>query len=379
MILDVVMPALVAGIHVLLRGNKFEDVDGRDIRAFTPVFDGLCPAMTRRVPEETMKRGIVVACVLALLGLADTTHAQTAQDYPARQVTLVLLFAPGGAIDIFARSFAQKLSDKFGKPFVVENRPGAGTVLAADSVARATTDGHTILVSPSPLAINATLYKKLPYDTANDFTAVAYVADIPLVLVVHPSLPVQSIPDLIKYAKDNPGKLSYASSGTGTTLHLSGEMLEKHDRHPDDPRAVQRRAAGAQRRRRRPRAARLRRSLLGDPADQSRQGAAAGGDLAGAAGERAGDPADRRCRRAWFRGSVMDRVHGARQDAGTGRREAARGTHRAAATPDMREQAIKLGMLPVTSPSLSQLRGFLPREIDRWGKLVQQAEIAGSE
>ena len=138
----------------------------------------------------------------------------------------MLPFAPGGAIDIFARAFAQKLSDKLGKPFVVENRPGAGTVVAANSVARAPADGHTVLVSPSPLAINATLYKKLPYDTANDFMPVAYVADIPLVLVVHPSLPVQSIADLIKYAKDNPGKLSYASSGTGTTLHLSGEMLK---------------------------------------------------------------------------------------------------------------------------------------------------------
>ena len=161
----------------------------------------------------------------------------TAQDCPARQVTLVLPFAPGGAIDIFARAFAQKLSDKLGKPFVVENRPGAGTVLAANSVARAPADGHTVLVSPSPLAINATLYKKLPYDTANDFMPVAYVADIPLVLVVHPSLPVKSIPDLIKYAKDNPGKLSYASSGTGTTLHLSGEMLKSMTGIADDPRA----------------------------------------------------------------------------------------------------------------------------------------------
>ena len=163
--------------------------------------------------------------LLAVLAVSDA-HAQGAQDYPARQVTFVLPFAPGGAIDIYARAYAQKLSEKFGKPFVVENRPGAGTVVAANSVARAAPDGHTILVSPSPLAINATLYKKLPYDTANDFMPVAYVADIPLVLVVHPSLPVKSIPELIKYAKDNPGKLSYASSGRGTTLHLSGEMLK---------------------------------------------------------------------------------------------------------------------------------------------------------
>src|SRR5262245_56929842 len=141
---------------------------------------------------------LVFAVALAVPGVTTTS----AQDYPARQVTLVLPFAPGGAIDIYARAVAQRLSDKLGKPFVVENRPGAGTVLAAHSVARAAPDGYTVLVSPSPLAINATLYKKLPYDTANDFRPVAYVANIPLVLVVHPSLPVKSIPDLIKYAKD---------------------------------------------------------------------------------------------------------------------------------------------------------------------------------
>jgi len=182
-----------------------------------------------RKPSMLRRSAILLSPLLAVFAAGfpgSSAQAQGAQDYPARQVTFVLPFAPGGAIDIYARAVAQKLSDKFGKPFVVENRPGAGTVLAANSVARAAPDGHTILVSPSPLAINATLYKKLPYDTASDFIPVAYVADIPLVLVVHPSLPVKSIPDLIKYARDNPGKLSYASSGTGTTLHLSGEMLK---------------------------------------------------------------------------------------------------------------------------------------------------------
>ncbi len=263
-----------------------------------------------------MKRGIVVACILALLALADTARAQSAQDYPNRQVTFVLPFAPGGAIDIYARALAQKLTDKFGKPFVVENRPGAGTVVAANSVARAAPDGHTVLVSPSPLAINATLYKKLPYDTANDFVPVAYVADIPLVLVVHPSLPVKSIPDLIKYAKANPGKLSYASSGTGTTLHLSGEMLKSmtgiemtHVPYKGGPPALNDVVAGHVQ------------LVFADPSSAIQQIRAGtvrplGRDLAGSPAERARHPADRRGRRPRFRGGVVDRVHGARQDAG---------------------------------------------------------------
>ena len=342
-ILDVVMPALVAGIHVLLRGTNLKTW-----------MAGTSPAMTRRVPEETMKRGIVIACALAVVVCASApAHAQ---DYPARQVTLVLPFAPGGAIDIFARSFAQKLSDKLGKPFVVENRPGAGTVVAAHSVARAAADGHTVLVSPSPLAINATLYKKLPYDTANDFMPVAYVADIPLVLVVHPSLPVQSIPDLIKYAKDNPGKLAYASSGTGTTLHLSGEMLKSmtgiqmtHVPYKGGPPALNDVVAGHVQ------------LVFADPSSAIQQ-------------IKAG-----KVRPLGVTSRV--RLPGAPEippiaDAGVPNFEAVSWTvfmapaktpepiaarlhaelTALAGTAEMREQAIKLGMLPVTSPSLAELR-----------------------
>jgi tripartite-type tricarboxylate transporter receptor subunit TctC len=331
-----------------------------------------------------MKRGPVVASVVALVAVHAPSSVraegtQGAQDYPARQVTFVLPFAPGGAIDLFARSYAQKLSNKLGKPFVVENRPGAGTVLAAHSVARATPDGHTVLVSPSPLAINATLYKKLPYDTANDFVAVAYVADIPLVLVVHPSLPVQSIPDLIKYAKDNPGKLSYASSGTGTTLHLSGEMLKSmtgiqmtHVPYKGGPPALNDVVAGHVQ------------LIFADPASAIQQiragrvrplGVTSAARLPGAPEippiADAGVPGFEAV--SWTVFMAPART----PEAVAGRLHAE--LTALAATPEMRDQAIKLGMLPVTSPSLAELRGFLPREIGRWGKLVHQAGIAGSE
>ena len=322
-----------------------------------------------------MKRA-AIASALALLSINSPTHAQ---DYPSRQVTFVLPFAPGGAIDIFARVFAQKLSDKLGKPFVVENRPGAGTVLAANSVARAAPDGHTVLVSPSPLAINATLYKKLPYDTANDFTAVAYVADIPLVLVVHPSLPVKSIPDLIKYAKDNPGKLSYASSGTGTTLHLSGELLKTmtgiqmtHVPYKGGPPALNDVVAGHVQ------------LVFADPSSAIQQikagkvrplGVTSRVRLPGAPDippiAEAGVPGFEAVSWTVF-------IAPARTPEAVAARLHAELTA-LAATQEMRAQAIKLGMVPVTSPSLAQLKGFLPAQIARWGKLVQQAGIAGSE
>ena len=133
----------------------------------------------------------------------------------------MLPFAPGGAIDIFARAYAPETGRQLGKPFVVENRPGAGTVVAADSVARAAPDGHTMLVAPSPLAINATLYKKLPYDPPSDFMPVAHVADIPLVLVVQPSLPVHigRRPGQVRQGQSR--QLAFATSGPGSTLHLS--------------------------------------------------------------------------------------------------------------------------------------------------------------
>ncbi len=325
-----------------------------------------------------MKRAPLIAGVVAVL-FAHATSPAPAQDWPTKQVTLVLPFAPGGAIDIFARAFAQKLTDKLGKPFVVENRPGAGTVLAAGSVARAPADGHTILVSPSPLAINATLYKKLPYDTANDFMPVAYVADIPLVLVVHPSLPVKSIPDLIKYAKDNRGGLSYASSGTGTTLHLSGEMLKSmtgismtHVPYKGGPPALNDVVAGHVQ------------LVFADPSSAIQQIKAgrvrplgitstvrlpSAPDIPPIA--EAGVPGFEAV--SW----TVFMVPAKTPDAVANRLHAE--LTALAATPDMREQAIKLGMVPVTSPSLAQLKGFLPREIARWGKLVHQAGIAGSE
>ena len=167
----------------------------------------------------------IIATTTLVLFLALVPAA--AQDYPARTTTIICPYAPGGATDILARMLARGLEERLGKSFVVENRPGAGTVLAAHIVAKAQPDGYTLLMGTStPLAINATLHRKLPYDPAKDFVPLALIANVPFVLVVTPSLPVKSVADLIKYAKDNPGKLSFGTSGPGSPHHLYMELFK---------------------------------------------------------------------------------------------------------------------------------------------------------
>ena len=165
---------------------------------------------------------------LALAGLFFAwINGAVALDYPARPVAIIVPYAAGGATDLLARMIGQKLEQRLGKAFVIENRPGAGTVIAAQAVAKATPDGYTLLMGTStPLAINATLHKKLPYDPVADFVPLALVSSVPFVLVVSPSLPVQSVSDLIRLAKEKPGSLSYGSSGPGSPHHLYAELLK---------------------------------------------------------------------------------------------------------------------------------------------------------
>ena len=167
--------------------------------------------------------GIMASVAAAVLPVA-TLHAQT---YPAKPVRVVVPFTPGGISDVLARTMAQHLSGAFGQQFVVENRAGAGTTIAGDFVAKSSPDGHTIyFIDMTTHAINATLYTRLPYDSVKDFTQIAMVAQTPLILVVHPSLPVKSVKELIAFAKARPDQIVYASSGNGTILHLSGETLK---------------------------------------------------------------------------------------------------------------------------------------------------------
>jgi putative tricarboxylic transport membrane protein len=166
-----------------------------------------------------------LAAVLMAIALAG--GVASAQDYPAHKVTMVVPTGPGGGMEMMARLFAAKMEERLGKPFVIENRAGAGGIIGTNAVAKAAPDGYTLLVANSTnLAINVSLYKVLPYDPAKDLIPVLMHALSPWVLVVNPSLPVYSAGDLVKLAKDRPGTLSFGSAGTGTAHHLFAEIFK---------------------------------------------------------------------------------------------------------------------------------------------------------
>jgi len=149
-----------------------------------------------------------------------------AQTYPTRPVRLIIGYPAGGSADITARLTAQWLSERLGQPVIVESRPGAATNLATEAVVRAPADGYTLLLVAPANAINATLYDKLNFNFLQDIAPVAGIIRFPNVVVVNPSLPIRTIPELIAYAKANPGKLNMASSGNGSTIHMSGELFK---------------------------------------------------------------------------------------------------------------------------------------------------------
>ncbi|HEU0082750.1 MAG TPA: tripartite tricarboxylate transporter substrate binding protein, partial [Bradyrhizobium sp.] len=154
---------------------------------------------------------------------ATITHAQA---WPTRPVRLIVGYTPGGSADLTARLMGQWLSERLGQAFVVENRPGGGTNIATEAALRAPPDGYTLLVAAPANAINANLYDKLNFNILADAAPVAGIIRFPNVVVVNPSVPVKTIPELIAYAKANPGKLNMASSGNGSTIHMSGELFK---------------------------------------------------------------------------------------------------------------------------------------------------------
>jgi tripartite-type tricarboxylate transporter receptor subunit TctC len=158
--------------------------------------------------------------------LAAASRTARAQTYPARPVRLIIGYPPGGSADITARLMGQWLSERLGQQFVIESRPGAGTNIATEAVVRAAPDGYTLLLVAPANAINATLYDKLNYNFIRDIAPVAGLIRFPNVMVVNPSVPAKTIPEFIAYAKANPGKLNMASSGNGSTIHVSGELFK---------------------------------------------------------------------------------------------------------------------------------------------------------
>ena len=169
----------------------------------------------------------LLSSLVAALLIALMPASVSAQRYPEKSIRFIAPYAPGGSTDLLARTLAQKLTDSLGQPVVADNRPGAGGNIGADIVAKSSADGYTILLAPvSPMAINVTLYgKKLPFNPEKDFAPITLVAKVPLVIVVNISSPAKTLQEFIALVKSRPGKMTYGSSGSGSSNHLTGAML----------------------------------------------------------------------------------------------------------------------------------------------------------
>jgi tripartite-type tricarboxylate transporter receptor subunit TctC len=303
-----------------------------------------------------------------------------AQDYPARPVTVIVPFAPGGGVDQMARLISGKLEQRLGKSFIIENKPGAGSIIAATYVQKAAPDGHTLLMAPAPtMAVNVSLYKNLPYDPTTDFSLIGLLSGTPFVLMVNVDLPVKSVPELLAYAKANADKMTFASAGPGVPHHLFMELFKtmtgmkaSHVPYRGSLPALNDLVAGH------------------IPMMFS--------DLGPATGLIEG-------KRVRVLGISTRTRHPSFPDipplteAGVPGYEAVSWQAMAApaqtpkpvldklnaeitavlAMPEVREQILKYGFLPLQNRSVDELKVFVKSEIARWGKVVQDAGIAASQ
>ena len=303
-----------------------------------------------------------------------------AETYPARPVTIVAPYAAGGGADLIARLLAQKLTERLGQSFVVENRLGAGGVIAATSVAKAAPDGYTLFAGASTqLAIQVTLHKALPYDAARDFAPIALVAGVPFILIVDPSLGVNSVADLVRLAKRKPGALTYGSSGVGGTPHLFTELLMTmtgikmtHIPYKGTAQAMVDVVAGH---------VPILFSDLAPAIPLIKDGRLRALGMSSAV-RFAGLPEVPPLAEAGVPGFDAVAWLALVAPAATPAEITAKlhaETKAIMATPDMQRRFVELGNIPLVSPPPAELVRYVKSEIVRWGKIVQQAGLAGSE
>jgi tripartite-type tricarboxylate transporter receptor subunit TctC len=171
-------------------------------------------------------RQVITSAAAVLVAASAAAHAQSAAPYPVRPIRIVVPQSAGASTDLTARLIGQKLNVVFGQPVIVDNRPGAGSIIGTDLVAKATPDGYTLLVVASSITLNPTLHKNLPFDPVRDLAPITQLSSFPNMLVVHPAVPVKTVKDLIALAKAKPRDINYGSSGTGTGTHLSAELFK---------------------------------------------------------------------------------------------------------------------------------------------------------
>ncbi|HEY1361585.1 MAG TPA: tripartite tricarboxylate transporter substrate binding protein [Xanthobacteraceae bacterium] len=318
----------------------------------------------------------ILAAFLVLVSL----RPATAEDYPSRPVTLIAPWPAGGAVDTLCRIFAARLTERLGKSVIVENRPGAGSVLGVAAAARAAPDGYTLVMAGSAaLATTVTIYRALPYDPTRDFVPLALITRIPFVLVVNPSLPVRSVTELLALARKDPGRLSYASGGPGSPHHLFTELLKRmsgiemlHVPYKGSAPALNDVVAGQVP------------LMLGDVV-ASLPLVAAGKVRALAVSSTARIPsapeiptiAESGVPGYEGVGWVMIVAPAHTPEPIVGRLHAE--LRSIAALPEIQQQMIALGTLPVDSPPPDAQQRFIAAEIVRWSEVVKLAGIAGSQ
>jgi tripartite-type tricarboxylate transporter receptor subunit TctC len=182
--------------------------------------------MAKSTAAMKFSRRVFLHLAATAAALPTLSRLARAQTYPSRPVHIVVPVAPGGALDILARLIGQWLSEHLGQPFVIENRPGAGTNIGIEAVVRAPADGYTLLLIPQSVTTNATLYEKLSFNFIRDIVPIAMISRLPLVMEVGPAVPATTVPEFIAYAKANPGKVSMASGGSGSASHVGGELFK---------------------------------------------------------------------------------------------------------------------------------------------------------
>ncbi len=324
--------------------------------------------------RELQRTALIALSLIAFLPWAQ------AEDFPSRPITVIVPYASGGSTEILARMVGQKLEERIGKSVIIENKPGAGTVIGSNLVAKSVPDGYTLLMAtPTPMAINVALHKQLPYDPAADLVPLVMVAGAPFVLVVNPSLPVKSVGDLIKLAKEKPGTLSFGSGGPGAPHHLYAELLKSmtgiqmtHVPYKGTLPALNDVIAGhiqlmfsdippligvALEGKVRPIGVSTKARVAAFPdVPPINEAGVPGFDVSG-----------------WFMfvapsktpRPVVEKLH--------------RELKAAVATPEIQAQIAKLSLLLLETPSVDDMQGFVKSEIGRWSQIVKQAGIAGSQ
>jgi tripartite-type tricarboxylate transporter receptor subunit TctC len=327
-----------------------------------------------------MKAGMILRTGVAALVVAMSAAVSTAQDFPTKSITMIVPFAAGGAGDILARSLGARLEPGWGKPMVIENKPGAGGVIGAVATAKADPDGYTLMIAPSAtMAVNVSLFKALSYDPVTDFVPLALAAQTPFVLVVNPDLPVKSIPDLIKYAKEKGGALSYATAGPGVPHHLFAELLKSMTGIEMSPVAYRGSlpalndviaghiplmfvdlgpALGI-----------IQSGKVRPLGISTKERFAALPDVPPLA--EAGVPG--------FDAASWQMVVAPAKTPQPVVAKLHNDFKRVLDTPEAKEQILKSGMIPAANPSVAGLQDFIKSEIARWGKVVAQAGLTASQ